>query len=320
MNMHINTTLHSAPENPEEFLNSVTLPDTVAEKLRLLHDLYLADMIAIDAARAEAESAMQIWENDTNERSAALRAKATAKVENRIADCDTSKKLVTAPVKHLKSQQFVPAAADGAGWLHRVKRGPGEVVDQTAPAPILDVTLVETGLPKGKPEEIVDAQRDKRVTLGEERTDVLNAYDPAEMVKNSLRNQVDALDRSARIGVSINPQSRPKIEWPTQVLDGVTTSRASMNRIHFPDVPALLCRFNREAVLAELFAAVDAQYESVGKTYEPHERKRELKRIDAAILEAERIECEAIWQAIKAGDTSLRFRPDTDIRALLGIA
>lgn len=348
MNVHINETLHSAPANAEEYLASVALPEPIPEKIRALDDRFLTADAALDSARAEDESTTTAWGVARDEhgrieqrsvdsrsgitaeqlqasaarvkRAAERRAAAMSKVELRIAERATAQKLVADAIKHLKGRQYLPADAEGAGWLHRFKRTSGAVVNQAAPAPIVDVTLVETTLPKGKLDGIVDAQRAAVALLRTERTEIENAYEPAEMVKASIGNQVDALARSARIGVAVTPQSRPKIEWPTQVLEGVTTSRASGNRVHLPDVPALLCRFNREAVLAELFAAVDAAYEGVGKTYEPHERKRKLKRIEAAILEAERIECEAIWEALKAGDTSLRFRPDTNIRALLGIA
>jgi len=349
MSTHTIPTSFPVPEDIDALLANVKVPDFAAWKLTTLVDLRQQVGADLHAARAKAESITEAWDIARNERGrlearsadsrsgvtteqlqaavarekrlADQRPKAMSEIDVPIAEGNVLRKLTTESIKYITSKTRINDELEGAGLLHRFTRPSGEKVDQTMPVRIADLTRVEVKRPKGSSAEIVAAQRTQKITpLQQEKETVINALDTLEMNWNSIRADVDTFAKRARLGVTVSPQSCPRIDWPTVAVEGVMSTRGSTNRVLIPDVPALLCRFAREEVLTELFAALEVQYEGVGKTYEPHERKRELKRIDAAILEAERIECEAIWEAIKSGDTSLRFRADTDVRALLGVA
>lgn len=85
------------------------------------------------------------------------------------------------------------------------------------------------------------------------------------------------------------------------------------------DAAALACWLAPDKVLAALNTATDELYLGVDAMMNPHEKSRRARELEAAILKAERLECAALWALVEAGDESLRFRPGTDPRAILGI-
>lgn len=86
-----------------------------------------------------------------------------------------------------------------------------------------------------------------------------------------------------------------------------------------PDALALLCWHDPEGVTAELTRQIEAYYQGIPLALDTAEKRAEIARLHEEILEAERIECAAIWRHIRGGGDQLWFRPDADPMAVLGI-
>lgn len=108
------------------------------------------------------------------------------------------------------------------------------------------------------------------------------------------------------------------IEWPRQ---RVLAEPLTAGGIPFAnDAVALIGALFPDRLEEEVTKQITAFYESYGgPILAAPEKRRALAKIDKELLRLERIEAEMIWQGIEAGE-DLHFRPDTDPRAVLGIA
>jgi hypothetical protein len=197
------------------------------------------------------------------------------------------------------------------------------------------VEQIEPKLPASG-RDVVAAQRALRGQKLAEIEAVETAPLPAEAVKSRLRHEVAELGQRGEPGVLIGavetriddrtgkPITRQRreasINWPVASVGAEPSLGGSGDRPRAIDAAALVCWAMPEKVISALEADVDAEYADIDLALEPHEKARRLRELRAEILAIERIECEAIWQAIEAGETDVFFRADADPRAVLGIA
>lgn len=130
----------------------------------------------------------------------------------------------------------------------------------------------------------------------------------------------DVLEPNRKTGEMDVVGQRGKIGWPREDIKAAPAITGGGYNPRPVSASALLCWAAPDKVIAALESSLDAAYEGIEDGLDPHEKQRRRREIKGAILEAERIECEARWQLIEQGDESVRFRPDCDPRAILGIA
>lgn len=150
------------------------------------------------------------------------------------------------------------------------------------------------------------------------KNEVANYPIPPDSIKARFQNHVRMRGLDAEVSARYDADGPVKLVLPMKRLPVPSNPDGSIP--YTVDVEALICKFFGDQLIAEIEKQIDADYDGVELTLEPHEKHRALKEIDRAILQAERIECAAIWKMIEQGDWSMPFRPDTDPRALLGIA
>lgn len=135
----------------------------------------------------------------------------------------------------------------------------------------------------------------------------------------SANRFVSTLARTAKISFDGG-----RIKWPEKE----TTAIQEMLRGPGPwparfrgiDVEAALCRLFPDQLMEELEASIRDRYEvQHALAMSPDAARKRLRDLNARLREAEMIEVEATWRGLEAGE-NLRFRPDTNIRTLLGIA
>ena len=86
------------------------------------------------------------------------------------------------------------------------------------------------------------------------------------------------------------------------------------------DVEAVLCRLFPDQITTVLEQSIRDRYDvQHALALSPDDARKRLHDLNARLRAAETIEVEAIWAGIEAGE-DLRFRRDTNIRTLLGIA
>lgn len=185
-----------------------------------------------------------------------------------------------------------------------------------------DVRVVSPRLPEGDRHAIFSEQQAAVARLKGEAEDVDHAPDRKETTKRRARQQLEELAArgAPKVSGAGEPGVRLSIRPPLMDIGAEPGLSSSGNIPKAHDALALLAWAMPERVLEAVEASIDAAYLGVDVQLDPHERQRRKREIKAKILAAERIECEAIWQLIEQGDDSVRFRPDTDPRAILGIA
>jgi hypothetical protein len=172
-----------------------------------------------------------------------------------------------------------------------------------------------------KLDSFIAEKRQELTRLRAQRSGTVSAPLPAEMVKRSLAAKVSALASAGELGVAIPSETRKAgLVWPMKSI-GAEPPRSNPAAIpHAIDVEAVLCNLFGDIILERAMAAVDDAYVGTEVMLDPHDKKRALAKLDAAILETERAECAAILKLIEAGDRSVSFRPDTNPKAVLGLA
>lgn len=197
--------------------------------------------------------------------------------------------------------------------------------DKSRPDPADDgprVRLLIPTLPEGERGTIVSQQRADIARLKLEIEEVEQAGDRIETTKQRARQMV--AETGARGAPTVTgagePWSRLAIVPPLLDIGAAPNVSGNGNIPKAPDALALLCWAMPEKIIEAVEASIDEAYLGVELQLDPHERQRRKREIKAKILEAERVECEAIWQMIAAEDRDIRFRPECDPRAILGIA
>lgn len=172
---------------------------------------------------------------------------------------------------------------------------------------------------KGDPHEVKLSKRAEITSLKADLAERDSAPARADTVKRLLRADIDSAARRGALHVDTGGEGTPSIRWPTVAIPAAPLRSEGPNVVRVIDAEALICRLYGDRIIEEVEAAVDAAYQQVEVALDPHEKARETKRLKAAILEAERLECAAIWQLHEQGEP-LDFRADTDPRAVLGVA
>lgn len=185
-----------------------------------------------------------------------------------------------------------------------------------------DIQLFVPTLPDGDRKAIVADQQALNVAFKLENGKVDHAGDRIETTKQRAHKMV--AEMGARGAPTVTgagePWSRLSVVPPLLDIGAAPNGSGNGNIPKAPDALALLCWAMPERIIEAVEASIDEAYLAVELQLDPHERQRRKRELKLKILEAERIECEAIWQLVRAGDTNIRFRPDTDPRAILGIA
>lgn len=198
--------------------------------------------------------------------------------------------------------------------------------DKSRPDPLEgiapEVEIMRPKLSEGDLHAIVDKQRAEVARLKREADDVDHTPDRIESVKRRARQQLEELAARGAPVVSGAGEAGVRLSIQPPLMDiGAEPGHSSGGLIpKAHDALALLAWAIPDKVMEAVEASIDEAYLGVDVQLDPHERQRRRREIKAAILAAERIECEARWQLIEAGDETIRFRPDCDPRAILGIA
>lgn len=196
------------------------------------------------------------------------------------------------------------------------------------------VELATTKLPEGDRAEIVATQRAEIARFIGELEDLPTIPPRLETEKRHIRAQVAELAKKGQPGVALVDMYGPdpvtgehlllgstaKVHWPRKDIGAAPAHSKSETVPRVVDAAALVAWLFPERLTEVLEADLERAYVGVDEQLDPHERTRRKRDLKAAILKAERLECAAIWALIEAGDETVRFRPDTDPRAVLGIA
>lgn len=302
----------------DDMLAEGALPDEVQERLVSLSD-QIEDLNAqIDGSAAEADSADADWERAkidlaNSEQAGAPEAQLTrlrAKVQKALQRrADASKHRGRLIAKRENTRKNL-------AWMKRYLESKRTFAPDGQKQ--FDVTPYVPDRPDGDSVDIAPVYRGKAASHQAEKKTEANAPIPLEDAKARVRNFVRMRGLDAEVSARYDADGPVKLVLPMRRLD--VPSNPDGRIPQGVDVEALVCKFMGDQLLAEIERQIEADYEGVELTLQPHEKHRRLKEIDAAILQAERIECAAIWEMIEQGDWSLPFRPDTDPRALLGIA
>lgn len=138
-----------------------------------------------------------------------------------------------------------------------------------------------------------------------------------------LMRDLDTLAAQAEIGISgLHDGARKlSIAWPTRVLDAEPAAHGSGNRPRVVDTEALVARFFRKEVEADLRAALDAEYAELDpdEILDPGEKRRLLASLDREIDQLDCELAELIWLAREAGH-DVQFPADLPAAAILGVA
>jgi hypothetical protein len=179
------------------------------------------------------------------------------------------------------------------------------------------VKYIDIDLPDDKTDEVIiaDAVAGQRETR-EQLRDVEAAWAPADEVEAALLNQLDQLASEPPIAVSW-ANRKPRIEFAWQALPDVATVVAG-HVATIPDTAALIARFHRDDLVAEIEQQVAQQYATAPLVMSTAERAEAITRLQAELLHLERIEAAAIWRA-RAEGRHIPFRANIDVRALLGV-
>ncbi|MBL8577730.1 MAG: hypothetical protein JNK47_10920 [Mesorhizobium sp.] len=128
---------------------------------------------------------------------------------------------------------------------------------------------------------------------------------------------VNEIDRKAgKFGVGADGS----VSFPTLALSGVAGVSAG-NKVRVPDVVGLMARYNRDQVIADITADLDAYYAGIPEEYVGplEEQRKQIAKLVREVASAERREVASIWSALERGDDSVFFRPETLAHVILGV-
>jgi len=165
-----------------------------------------------------------------------------------------------------------------------------------------------------------DYVQPERVTMRERKAEIeLPVVPELDQALQDAGRHVATLVRTTKISFDGG-----RIKWPMretvaveEMLQGPGPWPARFKGI---DVEAVLVKFFPDQVTAALEASIRDRYDvQHALALSPDAARKRLRDLNARLRAAEAIEVEAIWRGLEAGE-DLRFRPDTNIRVLLGIA
>jgi hypothetical protein len=175
---------------------------------------------------------------------------------------------------------------------------------------------VTVKLPEGRLDEIITAKQRERRRLLQQRDEVLSRLPPKHITLERALAQVPVV--LAPFEVHLNDRHMPYISWARE---GIAAEPASVRQDEAPfatDAKAIAAWLARDEIVAEVTAQVEALYDDDTPVASDAEKRKLVAEIDAQILEAERVEAQAMWQARRDG-VDLPWRADLDVRALLGV-
>lgn len=183
------------------------------------------------------------------------------------------------------------------------------------------IQVVPIELPAGDPAEIAERLAGRIGDVRAELDDLENAVPRRDSVAKRLPGLVEELAArgAPRLEGAAVPGASLRIAGPRVVLHAAP-ARTDLAKPTADDGLALAAWLAPDRVLAKLKSDLDAAYAHEPLELDAPEIQRRRRDLKAQILEAERVECAALWKLIDEGDEQVRFRPDCDPRAVLGIA
>lgn len=156
----------------------------------------------------------------------------------------------------------------------------------------------------------------ERQELLTERIDTDESWIPMAEMFAQVPALIEGWSRTPEVIVGLEG-GKFAVEFPSQAVRAVATGDLSPRTF---DARALIAWLHPERLQEEIERQIEDAYKSTSVPIMTRaERRVRLKEIDAKLLELERLEAECIWRALADGE-AIHFRPDTDPRAVLGIA
>lgn len=194
-------------------------------------------------------------------------------------------------------------------------------VKEGEPSAKSKIQVVPVELPAGDPDEIAARQAGIIGDLKAELDNLENAVPRKATVARRLPGLVEELAArgAPRLEGAGVPDGRLRIAGPRVVLHAAP-ARADLAKPTADDGLALAAWLAPDKVLAKLKSDLDVAYSHGPLELDSNEKQRRRRELQAEILAAERVEAACLWKLIDEGDPSIRFRPDMNPRAVLGIA
>lgn len=165
--------------------------------------------------------------------------------------------------------------------------------------------------------ELGDQYRTEFGVLSVEKAEIESAAPDFEFAKRELLRSLDDLAESAELRVQKVGPFAGRLLWPQTNVNAAPLTAGFKPRV--TDVNALLVRHMRPLIEAEALAALEQFYRETPLALTAEAKRKALKDVRAKIARAEGLEVAAIWKARELG-AEFSFRPDTNVRTLLGIA
>lgn len=190
------------------------------------------------------------------------------------------------------------------------------IVGQVIPAGGV-VNRVAVALPSGKLEDIIsDARRAQKVAQGE-KADWLNRPAPKDVALASALDQLPI--EQSPIRLRFDNKQRIRITWATEVVDAEPKYITQLHPPEVADAKSIAAWLAHEMLVDEVTKQIDGLYADDPPVATAAEKRAAIAKIDARILDAERLEAAALWESRKKGNEPIAWRADLDVRALLGI-
>lgn len=233
-----------------------------------------------------------------------------------------SKKVVDTTDRHLNSLNW-PSPKRSIAIPTEPNRRASEIgsandFDGSIPA----VQLVLIHMPDGAPRDVDANAKEEVARLKAKYAELDSAVPQKKTEAKGLRGLVQELAAKGapKLEGAAVPGARLSISGPRQIIHASPARSGPGWKPTADDALAMMAWLDPEKVLAKLQADLDVAYAHKPLELDPHEKQRRRRQLQAEILAAERIECAALWKLIDEGNDTVRFRPDTDPRAVLGIA
>ncbi|MGQ2903789.1 hypothetical protein [Neoaquamicrobium sediminum] len=198
----------------------------------------------------------------------------------------------------------------------------GKPRGKEAPPPVTTIKVVPVELPAGDPAEIAERLAGRIGDVRAELADLDHAVPRKATVLKRLPGLVEELAArgAPRLEGAGAPDGRLRIAGPRVIIHAEPARSGPGWKPTSDDALAMQAWLAPDRVLEKLKADLETAYAHGPVELDAHEKQRRSRDLKAQILEAERVECAALWKQIDEGGEQVRFRPDTDPRAILGIA
>lgn len=245
----------------------------------------------------------------------AIARRGNARVAYKNVSNDLWRRLTANPGQGIGPLQFVldPVASGAAGSLVDIAMKPqGKVKRGLAMVGLAEPATKEFANP-------AQVEHDCRVEvnrLRSEREGVAAEHAPIEELRAKALLKARTLGRTSGIRVVVGKDGAVDLAFPERPL-GVTTPGGT--KLGTVDAAGLVCAMFPDLVEAAIDRSLSEQFDADAGMTSPEKKKR-LREIDEQILAVERIEAAAGWQHARETGEPVRFRPDLDPRAILGLA